>query len=637
MTTTTGRPVLLALLCTVIGAAAFAVDVLLPPEVATGVLYAAIVLLGLWFPKRAVAPILAVASTVVAVAGLVASPDPPLPEGWPVLANRCFSIVGIWLVAVLTMQHRSSIEALRRGQAELREREVRLQAILDTTPESIIVIDGRNTIQSFSSAAEAVFGYHAAEVVGRNVSLLMPSPDGEALDSHLAIGQRRITGTDRVVKGRRKDGALFPLELTVGEAASANGPHFVRFVRDLSVKERMEQELRQAQKMELVGQLTGGIAHDFNNLLTVILGNLEMLDARLESESERVLLREAVEAAELGAQLTGRLLAFARRQPLDPQPVRLDRQLVELGAVLRRTLGETIEVRIAVPPGLAEALVDPGQLQTALLNLALNARDAMPEGGRLGIEAAAVELDGYETAHADVRAGHYVMVAVSDTGSGMSPEVQKHAFEPFFTTKAPGAGTGLGLSIVYGFIKQSGGHAQIYSEPGHGTTVRLYLPRAPERRAPADPAPVRACAPAFPARGETVLVAEDDPRVRRVAAARLKDLGYHVLEAKDGPQALRCLEEDPNVDLLFTDMVMPGGMAGVDLAGRARDRLPALKVVYTSGYAAPDLLRRGIAEGAMWLRKPYTALELAHTLRAVLDGHPLPGAAGSPAPNVGSE
>ena len=363
------RSVILTILCSIAGAAAFAVDVLLPPEVATGVLYAAVVLFGLWFPQRAAIPILAVASTAVAIAGLLVSPGPPLPEGWPVLTNRGFSLVGIWVVAFLTLQHRSSIEAQRRGQAELREREARLQAILDTAPESIIVFDGRGIIESFSPAAEAMFGYRAAEMVGCNVSTLMSSPDREAhngyLAHYLATGQRRITGTGRVVKGRRKDGDVLPLEVAVGEVASAAGPRFVGFIRDLTTKERMEQELRQAQKMESVGQLTGGIAHDFNNLLTVILGNIEMLEARLEDEDDRVLLREAAEAAELGAQLTGRLLAFARRQPLEPRPVRLDRQLTELGAVLRRTLGEMIEVRIAVPPDLAEALVDPGQLQTA--------------------------------------------------------------------------------------------------------------------------------------------------------------------------------------------------------------------------------------------------------------------------------
>jgi CheY-like chemotaxis protein len=258
----------------------------------------------------------------------------------------------------------------------------------------------------------------------------------------------------------------------------------------------------------------------------------------------------------------------------------------------------------------------------------------MPGGGTLSIEAAAVELDDdYAESHAEIQPGPYVLVSVSDTGAGMPAEVRERAFEPFFTTKPVGMGTGLGLSMVYGFLKQSGGHAQIYSEPGRGTTVRLYLPIAPapvQRQAVPDrPSPLM-----FPARGETILVVEDDARVRRVSAMRLATLGYRVLEAEDGPRALRLLAEHPVVDLLFTDMVMPAGMTGVDLAHAAREHLPALKVLYTSGYAEPNLLRQGIDAGDVWLRKPYTAFDLARMLRTVLDGVP---AAPSLAADVGGE
>jgi CheY-like chemotaxis protein len=321
-------------------------------------------------------------------------------------------------------------------------------------------------------------------------------------------------------------------------------------------------------------------------------------------------VREASDAVRSGAELTGRLLAFARRQPLEPKPVDLRGQIEETAALLRRTIGATIEVRTAVPDGLPPALVDPGQLQNAMLNLALNARDAMPDGGALVIEVAAIDPDQAAIAATDLRPGGYLLLSVTDTGIGMSAEVRDRAFEPFYTTKAAGTGTGLGLAMVYGFAKQSGGHARIHSEPGHGTTVRLYLPQAEPTQAAATPA--REVLPAaFPGRGETVLVVEDEPLIRRNAVTRLAGFGYRVREASDGPTALKLLEEDRSVDLLFTDMVMPGGLTGRELAKLAWRRRPGLPVVFTSG--------SGMVDGARWLRKPYTALDLARTLRQALD------------------
>jgi PAS domain S-box-containing protein len=619
-------------------AATFITDVLLPPAIATGVIYAATILLGLWLPSITAILLLAAATTLAAVLGFLAAPGPPLPEGWPLLVNRGLAVAAVWAVTLLVVRQRISIEALRRGEADLREREARLRAILATAPEAIVVIDARGTVESFSPSAEALFGYRAAEVVGGNVRQLMPPPDREAHDGYLArylrTGERRVIGAGRVVKGRRKDGSVFPLELAVGEVAADGGPHFVGFIRDLTARERMEGELRQAQKMEAVGQFTGGIAHDFNNLLTVVLGNLEMLEDRLGGrEPHLLLLREAKTAVRSGAELTGRLLAFARRQPLDPKPVDLRRQLGEAAALLRRTLGETIEVRTSAPDGLAPALADAGQLQNAVLNLALNARDAMPRGGVLVLGAAAAEVDaGHAAAHADgVRPGRYLVLSVTDTGAGMPAEVRERAFEPFFTTKEVGAGSGLGLSMVYGFAKQSGGHAQIHSEPGRGTTVRLYLPQAERaaQEAATPPLPPPPPPATFPGRGETILVAEDDELVRRYVVARLEGLGYRVLEAEDGPAALRLLEAPGRaVDLLFTDVVMPGGMTGIDLAELALRRWPELRVVFTSAYAEPELVQRGLAEGSQWLRKPHTALDLARTLRRVLDRP-----ADSPAPD----
>jgi PAS domain S-box-containing protein len=520
-------------------------------------------------------------------------------------------------LAVLTMR-----DVTERKQAEerLQEQTTRLRSILETAPEAIVTIDERGLIGSFSPAAERLFGYRAQEVIGRNVSLLMPEPYRSAHDGYLAhylaTGERRSLGVNHETEGLRKDGTTFPMELAVGEARANGERFFTGFAHDLTARKRLERELRQAQKLEAIGQLTGGIAHDFNNLLTVIMGNLEMLEERLAGE-DLALLEDAREAARMGAELTGRLLAFARRQPLRPRAVDLGRAVPEAVALLRRTLGAAIEVRATLTPELPPVLADPGQLQNALLNLAINARDAMPGGGRLTIEAAEVELDAdVAEARPGLHPGRYVMLAVGDTGTGMSPEVRERAFEPFFTTKRPGAGTGLGLSMVYGFVKQSGGHADLYSEPGCGTVVRLYLLRADveDRAGEAGQASLEA----HRGRGETVLVVEDDPRVRRVTARRLRELGYAVLEAADGPLALSVLEQHPGVDLLLTDMVMPGGMTGADLAVAARAQRPRLAVVLSSGYAAPESLRE-LPEETGWLRKPYAAADLARALRRALD------------------
>nr|WP_281351596.1 PAS domain S-box protein [Propylenella binzhouense] len=515
------------------------------------------------------------------------------------------------------------VTELRRTDAALAEREARLRSILDTVPEALITIDEFGVVESFSKSSETLFGYRADEVIGKNVSMLMPNPYRDEHDGYMEryrrTGERRIIGIGRIVTGQRKDGGTFPMELAVGEVNTPNLRLFTGFVRDLTTNQRLEQELRQSQKMEAVGQLTGGIAHDFNNLLTVIIGNLEMLEGKLDgSEPQRTLLNEAMETAQLGAQLTERLLAFGRRQPLVPRVVDVGTMINDLSGLFRRTLGETIQVRTKVADHILKTQVDPSQLQNALLNLAINARDAMPNGGTLTFEVANAELDmDYARSHSEVRAGRYVSITVTDTGGGMSREVQERAFEPFFTTKPVGSGTGLGLSMVYGFVKQSGGHVQLYSEPEHGTSVRLYLPPAPDEPAALE-APSGTSAAAFPGDGETVLVVEDEARLRRITVARLTELGYSVLEAADGPSALRVLEQSSDIDLLFTDMVMPGGMSGMELAREVHKRLPAARILLTTGYAEPESLRQAAGEGTEWLRKPYTAIELARRFRELL-------------------
>jgi CheY-like chemotaxis protein len=359
------------------------------------------------------------------------------------------------------------------------------------------------------------------------------------------------------------------------------------------------------------------VAHDFNNILTVIIANLELVYTRVGDPEQREPMKEALEAAQDGAKLAADLLAFGRRQPLNPKPTDVGLLITSFSDLLRRTLGEAVELRIVVVGSGHLAVVDASQLHNALLNLAINARDAMPRGGQLTIEITHVRLDAdYAQMYPDIRTGRYVLITVTDTGTGMSEEVRRRAFEPFFTTKPHGAGTGLGLSMVYGFVKQSGGNIQIYSEVGRGTSVRVFLTLAEAPAAEAAKA-AEERAKEMPQGSETILLVEDDPRLRRVLSRRLRSLGYEIIEADSGVAAMAELSKRPEVALVFTDMIMPGGMTGLELAQAAVAERPGLKVLFTSGYAEPALARLGLKAGA-WLKKPYTADELAAKIRDVL-------------------
>jgi signal transduction histidine kinase/CheY-like chemotaxis protein len=383
--------------------------------------------------------------------------------------------------------------------------------------------------------------------------------------------------------------------------------------------DELNQKLTQSQKMEAMGQLTGGVAHDFNNLLTVILGNAEHLAERLAADKElRGIAESIATAAERGSDLTRSLLAFARKQPLMPKNIDIGRKVVGMEPLLRRTLGEAIECEFQIGPDLWQASVDPGQLTSALLNLVLNARDAMPSGGKLTVE---VRNTPFGEADLDVsgeaRPGDYVMVAVTDTGSGMTAEVVRRAFEPFFTTKEVGKGTGLGLSMVYGFARQSGGTMQIRSEPGQGTAIRLFFPRIAAPRAGAAPVVIRRQAPTG---SETILAVEDDDMVRSFVEGELRALGYRVIVARSAPAALDILRGPETIHLLFTDVVMPGGMFGTELAREAARLRPGLKILLTSGHAEhPVNATDGSGRAVQILSKPYRRLDLASMLRSVLN------------------
>ncbi|HEY5237328.1 MAG TPA: ATP-binding protein, partial [Rhizomicrobium sp.] len=388
-------------------------------------------------------------------------------------------------------------------------------------------------------------------------------------------------------------------------------------VTELKITER---QLQQAVKMEAVGQLTGGVAHDFNNLLTVILANAEILADELESNPPlQALAKLAQKAAERGADLTRGLLAFSRRQALEPQPVYVNKLITRMDDLLRRSLGEEIEIKTVPGAGLWKAQIDPPQLESALLNLAINARDAMPGGGKLTIETVNADVDlTYSLANDEVAPGQYVLVCVSDTGSGIDKEVLARVFEPFFTTKEVGKGTGLGLSMVFGFVKQSGGHIKIYSELGKGTTVKLYLPRSYEAHGAGDAAV--SMKQEEPHGQETILLVEDDELVRTHVEGLLQHLGYKVVVAHNGVAGLALLEQGLKVDLLFTDVVMPGGMSGRQLVEKVNALRPDLKVLYTSGYTENAIVHHGhLDPGVHLIRKPYRRQELALKLRAVLD------------------
>ncbi len=529
----------------------------------------------------------------------------------------------------LAQQIESNARLARAGMqstAALEAEERRFRAIADKLPgvvyRGISEPDGSYTEPYVSSGIQEALGIPAELITSGSATIMEYIHESERLAKILLFVQAR-DNLETVVtdlRMQRPDGGERWLRLhTTPTKLPHGGVQWDGIALDVTERRLVEQQLQQAVKMEAIGQLTGGLAHDFNNLLTVILGNAETLVEELDQNAPlRLLARLTQTAAQRGAELTSQLLAFARRQALEPKAIDVNKLLAGMDGLMRRTLGTDIDIRMVNGAGLWKAMADPSQLESAILNLAVNARDAMqPSGGKLTIETCNSHIDAtYAAAHVEVTPGRYVQISVTDTGMGMDAATAARAFDPFFTTKEVGKGTGLGLSMVFGFVKQSGGHVKIYSEPGYGTTMKLYLPRAESE---AGGRGERNVFTGEPHGSETILLVEDTDILRGHVESLLKSLGYSVIAAANGPDALEVIRSDAPIDLLFTDIVMAGGMNGKELADQAAIARPGLKVLYTSGYTENAIVHQGrLDPGVQLLRKPYGRRELATTLRVVL-------------------
>ncbi|MGP9811401.1 PAS domain S-box protein [Rhodopseudomonas sp. NSM] len=518
------------------------------------------------------------------------------------------------------------ITGQRRAEQLIRESEALIATLTQTVRDGVILTDRHGRIRTFSRACHLLFGYEADDVIDQHISMLLPAVSAGELQSLFLSGpyadEHVRIGTVRGATGLRRDGQTFPMDLSVGTTVQDGETAFVTVIHD--DRERTEEQLAHARKMEIVGQLSGGIAHDFNNLLTVIVGNAELLGDQLKARQDlRGLACEIGRAGQRGAELTQRLLAFSREQTLKPVVLDCNELVGSMHDLLRLTLREDIAIETGFDADLRYAYVDRAQLESAILSLSLNAQDAMPGGGRLSITTANVTLDAsyHSVVNQEARPGDYVLIMVTDNGSGMPKDLLGQVFDPFFTTKEVGKGSGLGLSMVYGFVKQSDGHVALDSEPGLGTTVRLYLPviAAGQPSSPDAPDAVGHLV----SRGEVVLIVEDDPFVRAYGVMCLRSLGYIVIAVSDGADALQALDGDTNIDILFTDVVMPGGIGGWELAETATRRRPNLRVLLTSGYALETIAGQSHRRDHLpILHKPYRKAELARRLRDVLESPP---------------
>ena len=520
-------------------------------------------------------------------------------------------IVGISMAARDITENKQTQKALTQEMEERRR-------IFDTSNDLILVTDTSGNFIQVSPSVTAILGYQPSDMIGHSAVEFIHPDDLENTRNEMRAARRGQNKRNFETRYIDKEGKSVALNWT-GTWSEPVRRHF--FIgRDLTEKQAAEAQLRHVQKMDAIGQLTGGVAHDFNNILTVITGTIGILEDAVAGEPQLAAIARLIdEAAERGANLTKHLLAFARKQPLQPLEVDVNSLVLEAAKLLQPTLGEHIEITPLLAEDAWTALADPSQLTTAVLNLALNARDAMPNGGKLALETSNVYLDeNYASMQDEVAAGNYVMIAVSDTGSGIPAALLERVFDPFFTTKEVGKGTGLGLSMVFGFVKQSGGHIKLYSEEGHGTSVKIYLPRATGLNQTAAEVLVSVD---IEGGSEAVLVVEDDPLVRRYVMTQIESLGYTTLEAANATDALHVIDNGANIDLLFTDVIMPGHMNGRQLVDEALKRRPGLKTLYTSGYTENAIVHHGrLDSGVLLLAKPYRKSELARMIRLALGG-----------------
>lgn len=522
---------------------------------------------------------------------------------------------GLWLLIMIS-----------RAQRHQRLSDTRSRAILDAAPDALLIADEAGVIVLVNKAAGQLYG-DGKVLTGMSLVELVP-PDARAtlrqtLVALLAAGVEEGNHAGRELQGVRLDGSIFPSEFSCSSVESAGARQIIMVVRDITDRRRLEKQLGQSQKMEAVGQLTGGIAHDFNNLLGVIVGNLDLLERALVMEPAALRrVQTAQKAALRGADLTRRLLAFSRKQHLEPAPLNLAEAVANVVAMAERTLGRDIVISTCIDADLPLVQADAAALENVLLNLAVNARDAMPEGGSIVIEAAPIVLDARDPLvnAGELPAGSYASLRVTDTGSGIPRDKLNKVFEPFFTTKEPGKGTGLGLAMVYGFARQSGGNVKIYSEVGVGTSVTLVLPLA---EATADQAhSLSAVVPEHHAKpGAVALVVDDEADLLEIAASYLKEMGYRVLTAGDAPAALNVMSAEPRIDLLVTDVMMPGGMNGVTLAQEVRSRQDEIRIIFTSGFPSQALSRRkGTTVDGPLLNKPFVWREFTRVVSQVMEG-----------------
>jgi len=525
----------------------------------------------------------------------------------------------------VTEQRNATLEALEM------DRRFRL-LVQGVTDYAIYMLDPKGRVTNWNTGAEKIKGYSAQEIVGSHFSRFYTTEDIEAGIPWQALKTAEVEGRFHAEGWRRrKNGHLFWASVVIDPIRDDTGNliGFAKITRDLTERreaqlelERSQQALFQSQKMEAVGQLTGGLAHDFNNLLSGIIGSHELMRTRLAqgriSDLERY-INAAHGAATRAATLTHRLLAFSRQQTLDPKAIDANLLLSDLEELLRRTVGPSIQIEMVLALGLWSSFCDPNQLENAVLNLCINARDAMPEGGQITVETANASVDLYSGPERDLRPGQYVVVSVSDTGTGMPPEVIARAFDPFFTTKPVGKGTGLGLSMIHGFANQSGGQARIYSEVGQGTTIKIYLPRH-EGKAEEQYSEVLDEKMPRAEAGETVLIVDDEPTVRMLIADVLADLGYKAIEVGDAASGLQVLQSDATIDLVVTDFGLPGGMNGKQMIDAAREHRPAMKVLLITGYAENAALSK-MTTGLIThiLSKPFSMEKLASRIRSILE------------------